>query len=220
MRPSALAFLLLCGAPAALAAEPPPRLTKEPVLRVIGGGETHAFDLPLSAGQLAGVQVMQRGADVVVRVFDPLGARLAEVDGPSGGVGPESVEIDAKVDGTYRVTVAALEPGALPARYDVSVPWVLSAAEHRRFSTRPLEVAEARALAGSYEIAPGHYLDIGLLDEVGMRLVEVDSRTGEGRAGCEGVGGEILAETEEQVHRRRETGIPGRARESPRHSSW
>ncbi|MES2323998.1 MAG: hypothetical protein V4633_17205 [Pseudomonadota bacterium] len=41
----------------------------------------------------------------------------------------------------------------------------------------PITLAQARALAGSYQLAPGHVIDMGPMDEAGGQLIFLDSKT-------------------------------------------
>src|SRR5262245_3710740 len=60
-----------------------------PVSAELTGGESHAYRVILTAEQYAYVVVDQRGIDVAVKVVDPDGRQLTEVDSPNGKEGPE-----------------------------------------------------------------------------------------------------------------------------------
>jgi CHAT domain-containing protein/tetratricopeptide (TPR) repeat protein len=89
--------------------------------RALSGGETHAYQLTLDAGQFAHVVVEQRGIDVAIRVDGPDGKQTAEVDGPSGMQGPEDVYLVAEAPGTYRVEIRSLEEKAARGNYEVTL---------------------------------------------------------------------------------------------------
>jgi erythromycin esterase len=113
----------------------------KPVERELSAGETHAYQVSLSAGQLLRAVVNQRGVDVVVVVRGPDGQKLSEVDSPNGNDGPEPVTVAANVSGAYRLEVRPLDAAAKPGRYEVKIEEVLSAAEHNA------RLAEERAVA-------------------------------------------------------------------------
>ena len=78
----------------------------KPIERELKDGETHAYTVTLHAGEFLRATVDQRGIDLVVRLFGPDGAKLAEVDSPNGDSGPEPVALEAKTAGVYRIDVA------------------------------------------------------------------------------------------------------------------
>jgi CHAT domain-containing protein/tetratricopeptide (TPR) repeat protein len=97
------------------------------VERAISGGDTHAYQLRLDAGQFAHIVVEQRGIDVAIRVYGSDAQQTAEVDGPSGMQGPEAVYLVAETTGTYRVEVRALEEKAPRGSYEVRLKEVRQA---------------------------------------------------------------------------------------------
>ena len=79
------------------AADPPPGSTAcrrwpaplpaaEPRARRLAGGACDEAPIELAAGGLVDLRVDQRGADVVVRLFDPVGGLVAEIDTPKGRI--------------------------------------------------------------------------------------------------------------------------------------
>jgi hypothetical protein len=77
----------------------------KPIEREMKGGESHAYEITLEAGQFLDLVVDQRGIDVVVQVVAPDGKQLLEVDSPNGTQGPEPVKLIAEAAGTYRFQV-------------------------------------------------------------------------------------------------------------------
>lgn len=142
------------------------------------GGEAHRYAITLATGQYAKVVAVQHGIDVIVSSHAPSGDKLAEVDSPNGTDGPEPIGIVAKEAGTYIVEVRSPD-GSVPAgRYDIRVETLLTAEEYAKWGIVPVPPSAPIACAGAYEIAPGHVLAVGPLDELGMRLVATDTRTG------------------------------------------
>ena len=91
------------------------------ITREMASVDVHAYQLRLEAGQFVHVLVDQRGIDVVVKVYGPDGKQVAEVDGPSGMQGPESVYLVAEVDGSYRIEIHPVEARAAPGSYEVRI---------------------------------------------------------------------------------------------------
>jgi erythromycin esterase len=106
----------------------------KPVEREVKAGETHAYKIPLEAGQFLDAAVNQRGIDLVVRVYAPDGSRVAEIDSPNGKQGDEPVALEVKAAGTYRIEVSPLgqEGNTSPGRYEIRINELLSADAYAR----------------------------------------------------------------------------------------
>ena len=112
--------------------------------RAMAGGEVHAYQLRLDAGQFAHVLIDQRGIDVAVKVFGPDGGQVAEVDGPSGMRGPEAVYLLPAAAGLYRMELRALVEKAAPGSYEV-----------RLMEMRPATARERNLVAAQRAYAEG-----------------------------------------------------------------
>jgi len=66
------------------------------------------------------IEVLQQGIDVTLRLIDPAGTTLAEVDSPNSSYGPEPLMWIAEVGGTYRLEVFVPDKDARPGRYRLS----------------------------------------------------------------------------------------------------
>lgn len=92
----------------------------KPIERALAGGEAHAYQLTLAAGQYARVIVDQRRINVVLSVFDPKGKKIVEADG--FGIGEsESVALVAELAGSYRLTVQSPDQTAAKGRYEIKI---------------------------------------------------------------------------------------------------
>ncbi|MGH9760192.1 MAG: tetratricopeptide repeat protein, partial [Blastocatellia bacterium] len=92
-----------------------------PVEREIAGVQTHAYEMELSSNQFASVTVQQLGIDVVVRLFEPGGKRIAEVDADSRPVGQEVLEFVAVATGDYRIEIKPRYKSLPAGRYQIRV---------------------------------------------------------------------------------------------------
>ncbi|MDQ3009605.1 MAG: CHAT domain-containing protein [Acidobacteriota bacterium] len=130
------------GAPAAAQSEAEPRRLKVggPVERELAGGQQHAYQITLTAGQYLNVVVEQRGIDVVVTLLGPDGKKLIEVDSPNGMQGPEPLKWIVETAGIYRIEVRSLENAAKPGRYEAKI------VELRAVIDRDRDLAEADKL--------------------------------------------------------------------------
>jgi len=92
-----------------------------PLERELAGGQTHQYQVTLSAGQYLQVTVAQRGIDVVLKVMGPDGQQLLESDGPGGAQSIETAALVAETAGAYRLIINARAKDAPAARYEVRV---------------------------------------------------------------------------------------------------
>lgn len=116
--------------------EPPkasPINVGQPVAREMRGGEEHAYQLTLSAGQYARIELEQKGIDVVLALFGADNKQIVKVDNNlSGSSGLEVVSLVAEVSGIYVFTVSSLEEGASPGRYELRIDELRTATEQDR----------------------------------------------------------------------------------------
>lgn len=105
---------------------------KQPSERKLAGGETHLYEVSLSANQFLRLLVEQRGVDVVITIFSPEGARVREVDERHGERGPERASLIAKGGGKFRIEVRAVRKTALLGNYLISVEEMHSADDQAR----------------------------------------------------------------------------------------
>ncbi len=82
------------------------------------GGASHNRDLDLAEGEFLRLLVRQHGLDVVLRLLDPDGETMIEVDSPSGPRGLEELVVIATRPGRYRLMVEA-PANAEPGEYSV-----------------------------------------------------------------------------------------------------
>ena len=104
----------------------------KPIEREMAGGQSHPYQLAMTAGQYARVVVEQKGSDVVVKLFAPGGTLITEVDNPNGTLGPEPVHITAEATGIYRLEVISFQNDARPGRYDVQLVELRAATQQDR----------------------------------------------------------------------------------------
>lgn len=99
----------------------------KPLERGLNANQTHTYGLTLTKGQFFYAVVSQRSIDVIVQVFGPDGAKLAEIDSPNGGEGDEPVALVAPTGGFYRIDIRPREKDTLPGRYVIMLKELLSA---------------------------------------------------------------------------------------------
>ncbi len=120
----------------------------KPIERELKGGEVHAYQITLAAGQYLHVVVDQRGIDVVVTVLGPDNQKLIEVDSPNGTQGPEPVVVIADTTGIYKLEVRSLEKEVKPGRYEMRIKELREATSKDR--TR---IAAERAFAEGKQLS-------------------------------------------------------------------
>ncbi len=120
MRSPLCVLALMSLLPHAAAAQKtiPELLLKQPVEREFASADTHAYRVPVERGQFVFIAVDQLGIDLIVRLLDPDGEVLEEVDGPVP-FGMEEVPFSPEVSGEYTVEIRAYDPEAPPGRYAI-----------------------------------------------------------------------------------------------------
>ena len=103
----------------------------KPIERSIAAGETHSYTFNLSSNQYAHVAVDQRGVDLVVAVYGPDGAKIAQVDSPNFNYGLEPIFIVAGVSGAYRLELQSTST-KVPGRYELKLEELRVATESDR----------------------------------------------------------------------------------------
>ncbi|UCC84585.1 MAG: serine hydrolase [Gemmatimonadota bacterium] len=90
------------------------------VERELSPGQTHAFRTTLRSDQYMFATVEQLGMDVVVRVLDPAGEEVDEVDA-SGERGTEFLTLFSQTSGDYRIEITPYDPEAEPGGYAIAI---------------------------------------------------------------------------------------------------
>jgi CHAT domain-containing protein/Tfp pilus assembly protein PilF len=113
---------LLCFLPAQLFCQQATPLTPGTALeRALKGGESHSFQISLTAGQFLHVSVEQEGIDVEVILFGPKGERISHTDSQNGLWGPEPAVVIAEQSGVYQVQVDSPDKSASEGRYEIRI---------------------------------------------------------------------------------------------------
>lgn len=122
------------GAPVAAQSEAQARTLKlgEPVERELAGGQQHAYQITLNAGQYLNVVVEQRGIDVAVVLSGPDGKQLFEFHNERRNQGPETIWQVAEASGSFRLTVRATGKDTPAGRYEVRLVELRAATEQDR----------------------------------------------------------------------------------------
>ncbi|HEX4945970.1 MAG TPA: tetratricopeptide repeat protein, partial [Blastocatellia bacterium] len=115
-----------------LAQEATPLVLEQPITRELSGGETHKYQITLTAGQIFRGVVQQRGVNVVTTLFGPNGQKIAELDSPVGAEGSEPVSLIADTTGVYRLELQARQQNAPQGRYEIKVEEVRTATQADR----------------------------------------------------------------------------------------
>lgn len=118
------------------------------ILQAIAGGETHSYDIPLTAGQFLYLIIDQQGINLHETLSDPGGVKLMELENPYDiqGQGPVIISIVAEKSGSYELQVQAKLKGA-KGYYE------LRSEETRQASGKDLDrVRAAQILCDAYQI--------------------------------------------------------------------
>jgi tetratricopeptide (TPR) repeat protein len=153
----------------------------QPVAREMRGGEQHAYQLTLSAGQHARVVVEQKGIDVVLALLGADGKPLLEVDNNlSGTRGLEVVSLVADVNTNYSLSVRSLEKNASAGRYEIRIEDLRAATETDRTRVTAERVYVAAVKLQSERTAESRRKAIEHYGEALRLMREVGDKRGEG----------------------------------------
>lgn len=89
--------------------------------REIKGDSSHNYLVTIKAGQFLTLSVDQRGIDIEIKLFNPEGKQISQVDSPNGKKGKELLLVIADMTGEYRVEVRSPDPNAGPGRYEIKL---------------------------------------------------------------------------------------------------
>lgn len=167
------AFASVCGAALLLTADGPTApgasragdlMARAPIAQQIAGGDTHRYEIELSAGQYVSILVEKSDLGLSLSLTGPDGSVLCEFVGRR--FGPLRLSQITKAAGAYRVEVRSLESDAGPRPYEMRVERVgaatardrtdqLAAAAYAEAERRRSAWAEEslRAAAAEYEKA-------------------------------------------------------------------
>lgn len=96
--------------------------------RALAGGETHRYQLKLTAGRFVQLTVEQLVIDVVFTLIAPDGKRVVEMDSPNGPAGLEALSWVTTADGMYHVEVSSPDPESAAGRYHLKFVTLRAAA--------------------------------------------------------------------------------------------
>lgn len=83
--------------------------------------EIHKFRVHLKANQFLYGQVEQQGIDVIVKIFDPKGNKIDEIDSPTGDSGFENILLVSKHAGDYIIEILPFDPLSKPGNYNLKI---------------------------------------------------------------------------------------------------
>jgi len=90
--------------------------------------EIHKFRVRLKSNQFLYGLVEQQGIDVIVKIFDPKGKKIDEIDSPTGDSGSESILLVSENAGDYIIEIHPFDPLAKPGNYNLKIERLEAAA--------------------------------------------------------------------------------------------
>src|SRR6266487_1867697 len=140
-------------ASAQVAPQPTTLVAGQPVERQIAAGESHTYQITLTAGQFVRFRLQQWAIDAALILTAPNGKQLVEMNLTREG-DQESLSLEAAA-GTYRLTVrgggTATQLGSY--RLEAAVQATATAQDRRRLAAEALMI-EANELKGAVKTAP------------------------------------------------------------------
>jgi CHAT domain-containing protein/Tfp pilus assembly protein PilF len=138
------------------------------IKRELAGGDSHTYQIRLSAGQFVNVIVEQQGIDVVARLVGPDGEQIAEIDRERWSQGQESAPFVAESEGAYRLTVLTRLKTFPAGDYEIRIEELRDATE----DDRALQEARKLIERGSKLRGAGKYEEALPLFERGLEIRE------------------------------------------------
>jgi CHAT domain-containing protein len=124
--------------------------------RDISGGQFHAYEISMTAGQCVNLIVHQRGIDVAIAVLDSNDNVVANFDSQKSQQGEEKALLVADTTTKYRFTVRPIYRGAPAGRYQLRAGEMRLAEERDRTlfeAHRSATTADRQMEAGQYDDA-------------------------------------------------------------------
>jgi Asp-tRNA(Asn)/Glu-tRNA(Gln) amidotransferase A subunit family amidase len=133
----------------------------KPVERELSPKQVRRFVISADSGSLVRIASTQLGIDIVVSIFGPDSAKLAEVD--SSGEGPEQQALAvARRSGQQRVEVRAYDTTAAPGRFSISMLESMSAQQLAALSPYVPPPITRQTIESALQLAGLNYSDAQL----------------------------------------------------------
>jgi CHAT domain-containing protein len=116
----------------------------KPLERELSDGQTHSYQIALSADMLVSVTLKHRGRDAQVKLLTPTGKQITELDPEYDKQGKTIISYLARVDGSHQLNVQPARKGA-PA-----VNYVIELVELRAGTENDRALQEARGLNAEF----------------------------------------------------------------------
>jgi CHAT domain-containing protein/tetratricopeptide (TPR) repeat protein len=123
----AVCFLLLLRLPICASShsnkqsDTPALEQQKPIDRELKPGQSHSYQVTVSADQFLSVVIEQRGIDITTRLLSPDGKTLSEVNNAKGLQGTESLIAIADVAGPFKVEVSPSEKNSATGNYEIKL---------------------------------------------------------------------------------------------------
>lgn len=134
-----MTVLTFAAAGKAQTAEPTQLLPNQPLEMTTGEDVTHRFPVNASRGDFLRVTVEQKNANVNLKLFDPAGRKIYEVDNSNSREEPERASVIADSSGEFRIEVSFVKKlsGNAPGKdYRITVEALRPAVETDRIRVR------------------------------------------------------------------------------------
>ncbi len=110
--------------------------TDDLIENTISTKEQHTYAVQLKNGMAITGKVVQKGIDLVIDVYSPVGELLYQVDSPNGKEGEEPIDLTANQSGLYKFIVHSLNKDAKKGNYTLEVEQILSFPENTKRITK------------------------------------------------------------------------------------
>ncbi len=101
---------------------------RKKIMKELKGNDIHAYSFTLQSKQFLYGWVEQKGIDVVVKIKDPKGNIVEEIDSPTGDRGFENILMVTEQPGDYIIEIHPFDPLAESSLYQIKIESVEDAA--------------------------------------------------------------------------------------------
>jgi tetratricopeptide (TPR) repeat protein len=132
---------------------------KQPVEREISGGESHTYQINLTAGQFVRVRLEQQTLDSTLILTAPDDKQIAEVNFTRGGEA-EQIAFEALLPGSYLITVRGIGTAGMRGAYRIEASTKASAtAQDRKYLAAQTLLIESDELAKRWPATAAEVLE-------------------------------------------------------------
>jgi CubicO group peptidase (beta-lactamase class C family) len=100
----------------------------KPIEREMTSGEIHVYEVNLKSNQFLYAVAEQRGIDVVIKIIDPRGEQISELNNSGNTQGWEPIYLETSLSGKYKFEISSADKYAEKGNYEIRIEVLQKAA--------------------------------------------------------------------------------------------